>query len=257
MSGLRVAALLAALAMPQQVQAPSGGAATPGAEVRSVLGERDYPWYDPQRDAVRPVMPDPASWSRRIGKRIEAFFDWLGDRFKSDPNGSGRSEGNPAGQLLSTLLMLAAGGLFVFMLWRLWRLYDPTLDSGSGREARIGDAARIAGLGPGMALEGVDPWAEALRRRAEDPGAAVIWLFLDQLLSLQRAGIIRLTPGRTARQYARSLDDPVLADGLQATLRAFEDVYYGHRLPPPDALAAVWTKAELFRRRLEAIKGEN
>jgi hypothetical protein len=248
------AGLLVALAL--SGQAPAEDAPSPGSEVRSALREQGFPWYDADRDAVRPVMPDPASWSRRLGKQIEAFFDWLGERFKWKSSGPGGSGGDATGQLLSTLLMLSAGALFVFLLWRLWRLYDPSLDAGGGREARIGDAARIAGLGPGMALEGVDPWAEALRRRADDPGGAVIWLFLDQLISLQRAGLIRLTPGKTARQYARSLDDPVLAEGLQATLHAFEDVYYGHRVPPREVLTTVWAKAEEFRRRLIAIQGE-
>ena len=111
------------------------------------------------------------------------------------------------------------------------------------------------GLAPGIAIEGIDPWAEALRRRAAgDSAGAVIWLFLDHLLSLQRAGLIRLTPGRTARQYASGLDDPLLGDGLRATLGVFEEVYYGHRLPEPEELERVWSRAEALRRRLQAIK---
>ena len=82
----------------------------------------------------------------------------------------------------------------------------------------------------------------------------MIWLFLDQLLSLQRAGLIRLTPGRTARQYASGLDDPLLGDGLRTTLGVFEEVYYGHRLPGPEELERVWARAEALRRRLQAIK---
>jgi hypothetical protein len=129
------------------------------------------------------------------------------------------------------------------------------LSSGPDGAIRVGDAARIAGLGPGMSLEGMDPWAEALRRRAGDPAGAVVWLFLDQLVSLQRVGLIRLTPGKTARQYAQGLKDPVLAEGLQATLGAFEQVYYGRRLPAPATLQRVWACAEQFRGRIQAIEG--
>ena len=141
------------------------------------------------------------------------------------------------------------------MLWRLWRIHAPQAMSHQDHVARIGDAARIAGLAPGTAMEGIDPWAEALRRRATgDSAGAVIWLFLDQLLSLQCAGLIRLTPGRTARQYASGLDDPLLGDSLRATLGVFEEVYYGHRQPRPEELERVWSRAEALRRRLQTIK---
>ena len=46
----------------------------------------------------------------------------------------------------------------------------------------------------------------------------MIWLFLDQLLVLRRLGLIRLAPGRTARQYVLAVSDSQLRDGLRATL---------------------------------------
>ena len=82
----------------------------------------------------------------------------------------------------------------------------------------------------------------------------MIWLFLDQLLALQKAGLIRLTPGRTARQYLRALDDPHLSEGFRATLGAFEQVYYGHQLPGPEELERVWSRAENFRHHLQTLK---
>ena len=101
----------------------------------------------------------------------------------------------------------------------------------------------------------MDPWAEAERRRAAgDTAGAVIWLFLDQLLSLQRAGLIRLMPGRTARQYAGGLNDPILGTGLRATLGLFEQVYYGHRRPGSEELDRVWSQAETFRRRIQTLQ---
>lgn len=247
------AALLITVGLGAQDSPVPGEPASPREAVRSVLKDQDYPWYDADRDAVRPVMPDPGSWSRRLGKRIQDLIDWLVERLKRSRADSSGAGGPSAGSVVSTLLMLAAGALFLVVLWQLWRLYDPGHASGGG-EARLGDAARIAGLRPGMSLEGVDPWAEALRRRASDPSGAVVWLFLHQLLALQQAGLIRFTPGRTARQYAGVLEDPVLAGSLRTTLGAFEDVYYGHRLPSPARLAAVWARAEEFRSRLAAIR---
>jgi hypothetical protein len=200
------------------------------------------------------MMEDPSSWSRRLGKRVDAFLDWLRSLFPRERAEAAPSRSGSGLRLLPTLLMLGAGGLFVFLLWRLWRMHAPRAPEGADRRARFGAAARVAGLGPDFSIDGLDPWAEALRRRATDPGGAVVWLFLDQLLALERAGWIRLAPGKTARQYARSLSDPSLADGLSASLHAFEEISYGHRLPPPEALDAVWEKAEAVRRRLGALE---
>ena len=227
----------------------------PNPRVRTVLKKQAYPWYDGEKDQVKPLLPDPSSWTSRLEKRLESFFDWLDRRFgKSAGQASGANRGSLRG-VLATLLFVASGCVLLVMLWRLWRIHAPRATSHQDHVARIGDAARIAGLAPGTAMEGIDPWAEALRRRAAgDSAGAVIWLFLDQLLSLQRAGLIRLTPGRTARQYASGLDDPLLGDGLRATLGVFEEVYYGHRLPEPEELERVWSRAEALRRRLQAIK---
>jgi len=228
---------------------------SPESPVRTVLKEQAYPWYDGEKDQVKPLLPDPSSWTSRLEKGFDSFLDWLDRRSgKSAGEASGANRGSLRG-VLATVLFVASGCVLVVMLWRLWRIHAPRATSHQDHVARIGDAARIAGLAPGVAMEGIDPWAEAVRRRAAgDSAGAVIWLFLDQLLSLQRAGLIRLTPGRTARQYASGLDDPLLGDGLRATLAVFEEVYYGHRLPGPEELERVWSRAEALRRRLQAIK---
>ena len=67
-------------------------------------------------------------------------------------------------------------------------------------------------------------------------------------------GSIRFSSGKTARQYVSMIDDPVLAEGLRSTLLVFEQVYYGHRAPDAAAMERVWSGAEVFRGRLEAIK---
>lgn len=254
---VRLGLVLMALSASAYGQAPDAGYRRgPSLEspVRSVLKQEAYPWYDGQRDTVKPVLPDPSSWWNWLGRRLDAFFDWL-DNLLRPRRSSSTGAGSSLGGVLPTLLFVAAGVLLVVLLWRLWKLYEP----GTSREYRpvtsVGEAARIAGLSPSGSLEGVDPWVEALRQRAAGNGAAaVIWLFLDQLLSLERAGLIRLSSGKTARQYASMIDDLVLAQGLRLTLGVFEQVYYGHRVPDASTLEGVWRGAELFRGRLEAIK---
>jgi hypothetical protein len=229
--------------------------AAEGPAVRTVLSRQAYPWYDGQSDRVVPVLPDPSSWQRQAGEWVESFFKWLDRLFgrvgRSLPGGGVSGLGNA----LATILLLASGALLLAVLWRLWRQYEPRDAARTELTEHAGVAARIAGLPAGTSLEGTDPWAEALRRRASgDRAGAVVWLFLGQLLALQKMGLVRPTPGRTARQYVTALDDPRIRDDMGATLGVFEDVYYGHRVPSPEALDSVWTRAEALRRRLSATE---
>jgi hypothetical protein len=223
-------------------------------QVREILRTQSYPWYDAEKDQVKPILPDSSSWLTRLGQRIDAFLDWLGRRlFGTRSASSGQGIDNPGGKLV-TVMFVASGGLLLLVLWRLWKLYEPEPGPRDERGKRVGEAARIAGLVPGLSLEETDPWSEARRRRAAgDLAGAVIWLFLDQILWLERAGLIRLLPGKTARQYVQSLHDPLLRDGLRGTLSAFEDVYYGRRAPEPALLDRIWTQAEAVRGQLQTI----
>jgi hypothetical protein len=190
-----------------------------------------------------------------LARQADAFLEWLGQLFDRQNSASAGSR-PPFSGVLPTLLFLVAGVALLLSLWRLWRLYEPKQATEDARAA-IGKAARIAGLAPSTSLEGVDPWAEAVRLRASgDWAAAVIWLFLDQLLALERSGRIRLSSGKTARAYVAMIDDPQLARGLRSTLGTFEQAYYGHRVPDIASLERVWSEAEAFRRRLESLRLE-
>src|SRR5262249_15502550 len=61
--------------------------------------------------------------------------------------------------------------------------------------------------------------------------------------------------GRTGRQYVRSVADPALRAVVEPTLRLFETVYYGRRVPSAEAFEAVWTLAEGWQRRSTPIVG--
>jgi hypothetical protein len=115
---------------------------------------------------------------------------------------------------------------------------------------------RVQGLPVGIQDIRGDPWEEAVRRRARgDFAGAVVYLFAHQLLVLERLKQIRLMPGRTGRQYVRSVADPALRAVVEPTLRLFETVYYGRRVPPAEAFEAVWTLAEGWQRRSAPIPG--
>lgn len=230
-------------------------AAAEESAVRAALGRQAYPWYDPQSDRVIPPHLEPSSWQHRWGDWTEAFFRWLDGRFGGL---GGRLPGvglSGLGNALTTALFLASGALLIFILWRLWRQHEPGRLAPPGSPSSSGLAARVAGLPEVATFEGVDPWDEALRLRASgDRAGAMIWLFVAQLILLERAGLARLTPGRTARQYVRGLERGAIRDDLAASLSLFEDAYYGHLIPAPESLDGAWARAEDLRRRIAALR---
>ncbi|WP_165231563.1 DUF4129 domain-containing protein [Aquisphaera insulae] len=217
-----------------------------GSSARAAIGRQHYPWYDADRDEIRPLLPEPWSWSRRIERVLESIGDWFRRHF-GGPEGGGTRGG---GSLLPTLLFLIAGAALAVLCWRLWRLHERAARQ-ADVAATIGEAARLAGIAPGAGLASVDPWAEAERRRlAGDRQGAVTWLFLGQILALDRARLIRILPGKTGRQYAAMLEDRDLRDDLRATLSVFEQVYYGRKDPEASVVDRLWERAASFRRRL-------
>jgi hypothetical protein len=225
--------------------------------VRTVLSRQSYPWYDGQTDHIVPLVADPRSWPRRVGDRVESFFKWLEGLFGRSGPSTSRAGMARLGRVLTSALFVASGVILLILLWRLWRDHEPGNVAGVACGDQVGFAARIAGLPGGTSLEGIDPWAEATRRRtAGDRSGVVIWIFLAQLTALQKVGRIRPIPGRTARQYVVGLEDASLRRDLEASLGVFEDVYYGHRVPTPESIESVWARAEAVRSRLLAAAEE-
>jgi hypothetical protein len=220
---------------------------TSDSPVRQALREGSYPWYDPGSDRVKPVGSSWLRWPRerlaQWGKAIGRFLDGLHFGRMPSPGMSGDSIG--------TMLLLAVLVAFFIALFVLWfRLDGMSMTDGSGQRTRLGTAARLAQLPEGIRPGGDDPWAEALARRAAgDLAGAVVCLFAHQLLTLEELGLIRLAPGRTARQYVQALRDPDFLDSLVATQGLFEDVYYGRRRPSLEAFETVWSRAEAFQER--------
>jgi hypothetical protein len=251
---LRLASL-ACLVLLVALSSERGQAATADddadSSVRTVLRQEAYPWYDDQTDQVTPLITDQPAWVKWLEEQRKSIIEWLGRLWGKLPRGPRVGLGSS----FPTLLFMVFGAALLALLWRLWRLYEPGPAGAGDNAAHVGSVARLAGLAPGAFPEDADPWAEALRRRAAgDAAGAVIWLFLDQLLTLRRLGLIRLAPGRTARQYVLAVSDSQLRDGLRATLTLFEQVYYGRRIPSPQALESIWSRALAFRSRLETMK---
>jgi hypothetical protein len=207
----------------------------PTKAVGAALGKTAYPWYDAANDRAKTVaMPD-------VPKQA-----------KSEPSGDPSSL-KGAGDIVAYVVFgVVLGGLVALLIW-FWRIYEP-IDEGSGpsRSKGPGEASSVEALPPGMRREfaSSDPWDEAKRRRDRgDLAGAVVCLFAHQLLTLGKLGLVRLAPGRTGRQLLRAVHDAEFRALTLPTLRLFEAVYYGHRIPTPAEFAVVWQSAEAFERR--------
>jgi hypothetical protein len=217
-------------------ESPSLRAAGPSPPVRSALEKGKYPWYDARADAVKPVWP-PREWN----------LDWL-DRWSGGLGGNGFKL---AGNWVAIGLVMFGLVILLLVLVQLWRLYRPGASDVLATAHGPGTASRIEGLPEGLRPETLDPWAEAVRCRAQgDYARAVVCLFAHQLLTLDRLRQVRLVPGRTGRQLVRAIADGQFRAWVEPTLRLFEAVYYGHRTPTAEAFEPVWSAAEEFQRRI-------
>ena len=111
-----------------------------------------------------------------------------------------------------------------------------------------GGAAGVESLPFPVAAANSDLLAEARRHyQAGNYGAAIIYLFSFQLLQLDKRQIIRLTKGKTNRQYLREVGSrAVLLKLLEQTMVAFEDVFFGNRQLPRERFESCWTRLDEF-----------
>ena len=202
-------------------------------QARSALKEGAFPWYDPISDRVRPI------------------------KLRDAPRPSPSRGGAPAapwkfGDYLVFGGFVLALVILVVLVVRYWERFEPKEATAEypGRVPVLVEGGLVlpAELRGGLATS--DPWSEANRRRlAGDYAGAVVCLFAHQLLVLGRLGLVRLAPGRTGRQLHRAVADRDFQGLMLPTLRQFEAVYYGHKVPSEGDFATLWTSAEAFERR--------
>ncbi len=97
-----------------------------------------------------------------------------------------------------------------------------------------------------------DLLAEA--KRLYEQGAyaqAIVYLFSYQLVQLDQHQAIRLTRGKTNRQYLRELlARPDLGGILERTMVAFEDVFFGHHPLDRAGFERCWQRLDEFHQRI-------
>lgn len=202
---------------------------------REALGSSwRFPWYDDQTDGVRRVKVKPP-WQPP---------DWTWNWSSPFPHVS----------WLQLLAWIAVVVLFAVLAYWLIKAYlnrenrAPGTPSGLSRHTATADAARLESLPFQIRRGASDLLAEARRLYEQGSfGEAVVYLFSYQLVEMDKNQIIRLTKGKTNRQYLRELGRRVTLRGLvEQSMVAFEDVFFGDRLLDRRRFESCWTRLGEF-----------
>lgn len=224
---------------------------------------RDYPWYDAQTDGVRRVeirRPRDWSWLRNWANGLGAWLrslwpDWdLSWLWGWLPNWNWRRLLRMPTTVwgwtarIALVLLLA---LVVYVLVRAGRrLHTRRAKSGTGGATSGQEGAgRLEAL-PFPAAQGqLDLLGEARTLYQQgNYGQAVLYLFSFQLAQLDKQQIIRLTKGKTNRQYLREIGPRRLLRRLVGqTMVAFEDVFFGNHTLDRARFESCWSRLDEFQ----------
>jgi len=208
-----------------------------------------FPWYDRSQDDVRRlnVLPRPSVEERSQG--------WTDNKTRPAPTARlGRVSlfGNALQWIgLTTLVVLL--GVIAYLIATTF-LKEEVSESVAIRkvvESRR-DADRVEALPFHIRAASGDFLAEARRLyEAGQYSQAIVYLFSHELVQLDKHHIIRLTKGKTNRQYVRETrKHPSLASVLHTTMVAFEDAFFGHKTLSRESFERCWQRLDEFQSEL-------
>lgn len=259
------------------LSAAAAQAAEPDASIEAGRRALDrgglYPWYDAMRDDVRPLPApdddfdddldsesDPTSEmdegpgsgvpSRR-SSGSDSDSGW-GSEDDSSPRQSISPPNLPTlpGFQVFAWLLVAAALLAVtyVVVWAFWSLLPGRRAVRDDDDSDDQDRLRRRDALPTVARFQAGLLDEARRRyEAADFDNAIVYLFCHQLVQLDRHDRIRLTRGKTNRQYLRELDPQTdLRKILQQSMSTFEDAFFGHHAIDRTRFEGCWNRLEEF-----------
>ncbi len=225
---------------------------------RDALTERaDFPWYDEDTDSIRRI--DVRATADNAAHRDSTWQ--TGPRRPNTGTTRPMRRSSFLGGLVQTLLWGGLLGLLALVIALLVRAFinaDPFPDGDSG-QAGPDDARSEEDLIENLPFDVGRPQTnllgEARRHYERDAfGEAIIYLFSYQLVRLDQQHLIRLTRGKTNRQYlAEIVSQPRLHAMLARTMVAFEDVFFGEHTLDRERFEGCWRRLDEFHQRLEEV----
>jgi hypothetical protein len=206
-----------------------------------------FPWYDEERDAIQRLDVEPPSdvSSRKSKWEYQpinwSFPQWLTYLFEA----------------FGWLMLAAVIVIVIIALLRAFGLAEFSVSAtrGENAESPRGDIDRVEALPFQLQRPQSDLLAEARRHyEAGDYAQAMIYLYSYQLVQLDRHHLIRLTKGKTNRQYLREVRPKrEIWDLLRNSMVAFEDVFFGHHPLDRERFDGCWNRLDQFHEQLEAV----
>ncbi len=218
---------------------------------REALSRSDsFPWYDADADAVRRLDVAPpkdfenrgSQWERKNIGTLRQMPAWLWKGL----------------EILGWTLLLIALVAVSYLLVRVFLLTEAggTASGLASEQAEdSGGIDRVDSLPFQLTRPQTDLLSEARRLyEAGNYAAAIIYLYSYQLVELDKHQFIRLTKGKTNRQYLRELRrQGDLLGLLRTTMLAFEDVFFGNHALDRARFESCWSGLDAFHHRLAQV----
>jgi uncharacterized protein DUF4129 len=212
------------------------------------------PWYDRSKDDVRQlhVLPRDAADSKNRNS------NWTKDQTLTPRGRLPRiSFFGSALQWLGLTVLIVLLVVIAFLIAKAFlkeEISDDVVLRKVVESSR--DADRVEALPFAVRKPTSDFLAEARRLyEAGDYSEAIIYLFSYELVQLDRQHLIRLTKGKTNRQYLRELRQrPHLRAILETTVINFEDAFFGRKTLTRERFERSWQQVDDFHRELERLE---
>jgi hypothetical protein len=217
-------------------------------------GSVNFPWYNSESDGIRRLDVEPpedlknrgSKWERRIKTKKNrtpwSMPDWLWTVLEV------------LGWTLLVMALVAVGYFLVkaFLLAESGHASGEAVAEGT---LGAGDIDRVESLPFQLKAPQSDLLSEARRQyEAGNYRDAIVYLYSYQLVELDKHQLIRLTKGKTNRQYLREIRRRGDLFGLlRVTMLAFEDVFFGNHSLDRSRFESCWNGLDAFHQSLEQV----
>jgi len=219
-----------------------------------------FPWYERHKGELKPVSVETSrdtiryrnsSWVKTPAKATTSNWNWGNWNWPS----VGRFVFSSLGWFLLAVVLAA---LVIVLAWALLQRNRALRRRRSRAEqllppGKVADSIQIENLPFPLEPTELDLLTEARRLfQAGEYEKAIIYLFSYQLVQLDHRQFVRLTRGKTNRQYLRELrSHPALRTIVEQTMIRFEDVFFGGRNLTRAQFASCWDRLTDFHQHVE------
>lgn len=200
-----------------------------------------FPWYDAGEEELVPI-DKPSERQQR---------NWQGPRLNLGPMFS------QILQIAFIVILVALLCGLVYLLIRAFLKREGDSEASGELVKVLTDEARIEELPFNVREPNRDLLEQArLHYDRGEFNEAIVYLYSYMLLHLDKNQIIRLSKGKTNRQYLRELNErPTLSGLLERTMVAFEEAFFGSHQLQRDDFEGCWSQLDRFHQSVTEAAG--